>query len=431
MEIKKNDADGFKQDIENQKLEASKELLRETYDLMIEKFKEFIDLKEENYNFVVLWTIGTYFHKNFNSYPYLFINAMRGSGKTRLLKLIKETAKNGEVIMSLTESVLFRSDNNSTMLIDEFEGVVGKDKSALRELLNASYKKGIKVKRMRKSKSMEGERQVIEEFELYRPIAMANILGMEEVLESRCIPIFLEKSFDPVKTLLIEAFDFDPEIKQIRTNFDQIFKTSVHGVDVCSFFCEKDIYTKWNNYVKDFHNIHDIHNIHTYTHTHIYTQLHTTLKQEEMFRLILESNIDSRNLELFFPIFQIAELISPEVLKKTIEYARDIVKQKKIEDTIESKDIMLYKFVSDKDRFVEYSVKELTMEFKDSLDMEFEELKSINTHWFGQSLKRLSLTLSKKRTRKGILVMLDIDKAKSKSKIFNPDKIDDKEECKC
>ena len=52
-------------------------------------------------------------------------------------------AKDGNVMASPTEAVLFRT--NGTLGIDEFEGVANKDKSSIRELLNGAYKKGIKI----------------------------------------------------------------------------------------------------------------------------------------------------------------------------------------------------------------------------------------------------------------------------------------------
>ena len=117
---------------------------------------------------------------------------MRGSGKTRILKLIASMSKNGEVLGSLSEAVLFRTAKGRTICIDEFEKVGSHENQALRELLNAAYKKGQKIKRMKKA----GDEYVVEEFDIYTPICMANIWGMDEVLGDRCITIVLEKSND-------------------------------------------------------------------------------------------------------------------------------------------------------------------------------------------------------------------------------------------
>jgi len=79
-------------------MEDVRKFLGFTYESIIDTMKEYCDLKEEYYSLASLWIIGTYLHNKFNTYPYLFINAMRGSGKTRMLKLISSMASNGEII---------------------------------------------------------------------------------------------------------------------------------------------------------------------------------------------------------------------------------------------------------------------------------------------------------------------------------------------
>ena len=131
-------------------------------------------------------------HSNFSTFPYLFVNAIRGSGKTRLLKIIASLSHEGQLTASLTEAVMFRT--TGTLALDEFEGLNSKDNASLRELLNASYKKGTKIMRMTKKRGPDGESLQVEEFEPYRPLVMANIFGMTEVLGDRCVTILLEKS---------------------------------------------------------------------------------------------------------------------------------------------------------------------------------------------------------------------------------------------
>ncbi len=141
---------------------------------------------------------------------------MKGSGKTRILNLITNLAKNGKHLISLSEAVLFRTASNSTFCIDEFERIAGKEKQALRELLNAGYKKGMAVERAKKVTFQGGqfsnEKYKIERYELYCPIAMANIWGMEEVLADRCISLVLEKSSNKKITRILENFDENKEI---------------------------------------------------------------------------------------------------------------------------------------------------------------------------------------------------------------------------
>ncbi|KKK86046.1 hypothetical protein LCGC14_2767140, partial [marine sediment metagenome] len=171
-------------DVAKQK-EDIKEKLKEYYYTIKDFLKQYCDMKDEYYVIIPLWILGTYFQSHFPSYPYLYFNAMKSSGKTRTMGLIISLSKEGQMLNSLTEAVLFRT--TGTLGIDEFEGVERKGKEGLRELLNSAYKKGVSVKRVKKIKSDKGEEQVIEEFDVYRPIVMANIWGMENVLEDRCI----------------------------------------------------------------------------------------------------------------------------------------------------------------------------------------------------------------------------------------------------
>ena len=202
-------------------------------------------------------------HKSFTSYPFIFLNAMKGSGKTRLLKLIKSMCWNGDFTASLTEAVLFRTASKHTMIIDEFEDIGSKEKSSLRELLNAGYKKGNKVKRMKQVKKESGTVYEVEEFDLYTPIAMANIWGMENILSDRCITLILERSAHPIKTRLIEDFEFNEAILNIKRTLDQI------SCSLCSVVPAGE---GWNTY------------IYTTTLT-TYTTLHTltTLLREAVF----------------------------------------------------------------------------------------------------------------------------------------------------
>ena len=64
----------------------SEDGMRRSYVQVKEILREYMDLDERYYSLVSVWIIGTYFHKQFPSYPYLFFNAMKGSGKTRMLK---------------------------------------------------------------------------------------------------------------------------------------------------------------------------------------------------------------------------------------------------------------------------------------------------------------------------------------------------------
>lgn len=365
--------------------------------------KCYLDMPDRNITITALWIIGTYFYEEFETYPYLFFNAMRGSGKTRILKIIANLSNDGQLLTSLTESAMFRT--KGTLAVDEFESIGQKEKQALRELLNASYKKGIKVIRMKKVKSKEGENQEAEFFEPYRPIVMANIKGMEEVLGDRCISIVIEKSDNPKYTKLVEDFYNNPKFNAIR---DEIRRFSV---GLCSVGRVLQHIQEWNSYITQKYNT---------TLTTIYLPTNTTIHIPTLYEKLDEINIDGRNLELFFPLFLIAEKISTELLEEVLLISKEMVTSKKEDEVYESKDVSLYYFVSTKEQ--EWvRIKELTQNFRYYIGEQEGVNEWLNDTWVGRALKRLNLILKKRRIGEGVQVIPDVEKAKEKYKLFKKD----------
>ncbi len=125
-----------------------------TYEKIMEVIGRYMDMPEEYIRLVAIWILGTYVHETFNTFPYLFINAMRGSGKTRLLKIIACLSRGGnnQIQTGISEAVFFRTPKHKTLILDECEGIGSKDQQRLREYMNASYKRGSTVPRTKKVK---------------------------------------------------------------------------------------------------------------------------------------------------------------------------------------------------------------------------------------------------------------------------------------
>lgn len=407
--------------------------LANCYFKIIDVLKYYCDLDEDWYPVVATWIVGTYLHSQFQTYPYLFLNAMKGSGKTRLLRLISKLAWKGEICNSMTEAVLFRTQG--TLAIDEFEGLTRKGGENLRELLNSCYKKGSKVKRMRKKSGPEGEEQVVEEFETYRPVVMANIWGMEEVLGDRCITIIIDKTTRPEISRLVENFDDNEDILQIVRTLGNLFGTTTpettltpkspnlailsrkngSACSLCSFMSLHNVYRDWNNFIKNKTNNY------TTTQTYNYTKLHDPERQE-LFDKVYNSEIDGRNLEISIPLFFIANFLDKSIFDDILKIVKKIVANRKTEEFTENKDVSVIDFVSQQEVFDEFkSITSLTNQFRIFLQEEVDDLKWVNTRWLGKSLKRLNLILEKKRMNNGVSVVLDVAKAKDKIKMFKSD----------
>lgn len=383
------------------------ERLRNCYFKICEIIDYYMDIEAKYISIIALWIIGTYFHEQFVSFPYLYINAMRGSGKSRLLRLMTILAKDGKMLNSMTEAVLFRT--KGTIAIDEFESATAKEMQSLRELLNSGYKKGIKIIRMRKIKAIDGEQQVPEEFEVYRPILIANISGIDQVLEDRCISLILEKSNNFEKVMLIEDFECSDNIKNVVVMLNQC--------RLCSVCRQKDVYKDWNTYIKEIFSP-------TPTYTTTLTTLPTLPTQNTLFSKIKDTGIYGRNFELSIPLILIASWIGEDVVDITLSTLGEIIKEKKHEEEIESRDVMLIEFISKMQSTLDWTrLNRFCINFRDYADLTDKEESNEQV---GRALKRLGLIIDKRRVSQGVEVILNIAKAKEKLKMFQNDNLNKK-----
>ena len=380
-------------DFEEEKDKLSIEL-RDAYNTIIEIVKKYCDLEERYYPVIALWIIGTYCHDKFETYPYLFLNASKGSGKSRLLRLLSTLSKNGKLIGSMTEAVLFRGSKGYTICLDEFENINADNKSALRELLNAAYKKGISIERFRKKKTLDGEIYEPEKFDVYTSIAMANISGMERVLADRCITLILEKSNNIKITRLIEDFNSDYPIIEIKKILENLKEKLEKMIDASNIFSD------WNNHVLGLFREHE-----------------NNKDIIEFFKNIDKTEIEGRNLELLLPLYFIAYLIDDnhEALNTILKISKEIIKEKEDEENIENSDKVLIKFLREKIHgedleYLDYiSTTKICNQFKDYLG---DGSEWVNSKWIGLSLRRLKIVKSKKRESKGVKILLNAEKLK-------------------
>jgi hypothetical protein len=393
------------------------------YEDIISFLGSYMEMPEDYKKLTAIWILGTYLHKEYEVFPYLFINAMRGSGKTRLLRIISQLAcnSNGQVHTGLTESVFFRTPKHFTLVIDEFEGVGGKQKSELREYLNASYKRGGVVKRMKKVTKDKETNYEPEIFEPFKPIAMANIWGMDEVLGDRCISFLLQKSDNPAKTKKIENFSDNSIIKDIKRTLEEV------SCRLCMLVASKEYMEAWNTYI-DYKYLHPT-LLTLPTLPTLPTSNLERLQQEEMFLKMDDSGIEGRNFELLFPLLLTAKILNFETFEDILRVGKDIMAWKKQDEMAESKDVSVIEFVSQCPQSYQLDYKlqiDLKREFNIFIGgVDDSDDKWLTNEWFGRSLKRLDLILDKRRKTKGNEVTLNIPKAKEKLRMFKKEEIKD------
>jgi hypothetical protein len=301
----------------------------------------------------------------------------------------------GVYTVSLTEPVLFRK--NSPLFIDEVENINKKEKSGLRELLNVAYKKGGTVERARKIEKT-GE-VVIDSFKVFRPIGMANIEGMDDVLEDRCIKIVLERSFDKEITRRMEMFDLDQEIQKTMAR-----------CRLCRYISQKR-YTSILNSI-----------YYATLTTHNYTTTLTTLNDTYDTNLILKkidnTELLGRDLELWLPLFVVSNYISEELLDNMVKMAEESAKERAIQNTMENRDIILINFIyQNASNFLTggfVPVSSIVQQYKN----ENSEEDWFNSRWVGRALVRLNLLIDKRRVKEGREVILNKEKINEKAVRF-------------
>ena len=136
-----------------------------------------------------------------------------------------------------------------------------------------------------------------------------------------------------------------------------------------------------------------------------------------MFCKIDATNINGRNLELYFPL-----LITAQVLNE-LDYFLNLAKikseEKKEEEYSESKDISLIDFIATHGREEYVAMKDISSHFRLFVgDTGKDDENWVNEKWLGRALKRLNLTLMKRREASGRFVILNVKKAKKQLEMF-------------
>lgn len=171
--------------------------LKRCLDRIVAHIKKYVILQEEKfYTYLGLWVIGTYMYGAFRYYPYLWINADKGSGKSRVMEVICPLAFNGLMSTNQTQATVFRSvdADGCTLFIDEFEKMNDDMQQGILTVLNGGFNiDSGKTSRMER----QGDTYVRKTFNSYSPKVFAGISEISDVLQDRCVKIrMLKKNKD-------------------------------------------------------------------------------------------------------------------------------------------------------------------------------------------------------------------------------------------
>lgn len=160
---------------------------------------------------IACWIVGTYLHRLFAGFPRLFLQGERGTAKSKVLSLIAATAFNGLLRLNPTPPTLFRLIDpiRPTLCLDEAENLSGHDRVDLLSILNDGYKRGAAVDRC------VGDQHVLRSFQVYTPIALAGIEGLNRTTEDRALCIVMVRGRDREK-INREVVPEDELFSQIR-----------------------------------------------------------------------------------------------------------------------------------------------------------------------------------------------------------------------
>jgi len=166
----------------------------EVFNTIHDLFTRYVDFRSPvESRILALWTIGTYFYQMFPAFPYLALNGPKNSGKSTVLRVLQPLAFNMITTSDPTGASMFRLIHytSCTVGIDEAERYHNPrdpGMQQIRQLLNSGYKQGMPAIRI------TGDDMKPQAFDVYSPKILAAIMGLEDVLASRCIAIPMRRT---------------------------------------------------------------------------------------------------------------------------------------------------------------------------------------------------------------------------------------------
>lgn len=344
---------------------------------IISTWRTYIEFDDEReYLFQALWVVATYFHDIFNALMYPYFGGIKKSAKTKDLTIHYCLDFNAIFSMNLSTASIYRLIQNAkcTLLIDESEKLSNPERALdFRSLLLGGYKKGPRVYRSDKNAKDQIETKG---FDVYAPKALANIHGLEDVLEDRCKPTIMRRSLN--REIADREVDINSERwVNMRCSLYRLFLQC--WKDVRDQYLELGELSEHNELVN------------------FVTGMLFPIKEEDL------ALFSSRELEMWRPILALARFFDAEGKKsepstmftssqssltsQILGLALDSARQKQVENMTETGEAILVQGLCSlvhQDDF--YPVKMIL----DAIEANWDEpQKWLTTRWIGNALRRL------------------------------------------
>ena len=172
-----------------------------------------------HFSILSLWIIGTYLYRGFRYYPYIWLTADKGSGKSRVMEIVSPLAFNAIMATNHSEASIFRliDTDGCTLLIDEFEKMKKDNQQGIINILNAGFNIEGNVVRNEK----KGDTYIPTSYSAYSPKIFAGINDISDVLMDRCIKI---KMFKKPSNVIVQRYKNDPQtMENIMSIRDELY----------------------------------------------------------------------------------------------------------------------------------------------------------------------------------------------------------------
>jgi len=166
---------------------------KEIDDSLNNLFKKHLDMPKAETILAKRWIEGTFFYDCFDAFPIESILGVSESGKSRLCLLNLALCYHAEGLIDPTEATIFRSkeEDKVSLIVDEAEYLNNPQLyHTLRILINASYSKYSGY--VSRYDEVNG-RRVKKRFDLYSPMCISGIGGLEGVTLSRAFRIVMRR----------------------------------------------------------------------------------------------------------------------------------------------------------------------------------------------------------------------------------------------